>query len=107
VTAGQPGHVEPVPAAEGDIAAALAALPPDALPRVFAQFEAAVAHAERTGDAAPLRHLIDSLFVTARLQRNAAYLASVAEADAADVRDEHDDEDVADFVARMRRKHSD
>ena len=61
-----------------------------------------VAEAERTGDVAPVRHLLDSLLVTARLQGNAAYLRAVEEADTAEARGDEAPEDVGEFVARMR-----
>jgi hypothetical protein len=84
---------------------ALTALPPDALPEVLARLDATVAVAERSGDVAPLRHLLDSVLMTTRLARNEPYLRAVTEADEADARGEHEGEDVTDFVARMRAKH--
>lgn len=100
-----PGHPEVAPEAVAQFEQALAQLPPDALPAIFARFESGVAHAERTGDLAPLRHLLDSLLVTARLQHNGAYVLAAADADAEDARGEHDPVDVGDFVARMREQH--
>lgn len=88
-----------------EYARALAALPPGTVPDVLARLDAAVAEAERTGDVGPVRHLLDSLLGTARLQGNEAYLRAVEEADAAEARGDEAPEDVGSFVARMRAKH--
>lgn len=84
---------------------ALAEVSPGVVAEVLARLDAGIAHAERTGEVAALRHLLDSLLMTARLGRNDAYLRSVADADAEDRSGVGDGEDVAAFVARMRAKH--
>lgn len=90
------------PARVDEYARALAALPAETVPDVLARLDVAVAEAERTGDVGPVRHLLDSLLVTAQLQGNEAYLRAVEEADAAEARGDEVPEDVGAFVARMR-----
>lgn len=97
-----PGHLDAAPETVAEYQRALEQLPRDALPAILAQMQAGLDHAEATGDLAPLRHLFDSLLVTARLQNNGAYVLAVADADAEDARGERNPEDVDDFVARMR-----
>ncbi|HVF05486.1 MAG TPA: hypothetical protein VNA20_11660 [Frankiaceae bacterium] len=102
--AARPLDVAPDRAAEYE--RALAALPPGAVAAALAALDTAVARAEATGDVTPVRDTLDSLLVTARLQGNAAYLAAVADADAAELAgDDEPPEDVAAFVVRMRAEH--
>lgn len=103
-----PVAAQPVEAAEAKAAAyadALAQLPPEAVADVLAQLDATVTEAQRDGDLTVVRHLLDSLLMTARLGRNEAYLRAVAEADAAEAAGTEEPEDVGEFVARMRAKH--
>ncbi len=81
--------------------AALAALPADVVAEALARLDAA----ERAGDAGAVRHLLDSLLMTARLSGNEAYVRAVATADAAEAAGGEAPEDVGEFVARMRATH--
>ncbi len=102
--AAQPLDVPPDRVAEYECA--LAALPPQGVAAALAQLDSAVARAEATGDVTGVRRVLDSLLMTARLQGNTAYLAAVADADAAETGGGDDPpEDVTAFVARMRAKH--
>ena len=100
-----PGHLDASPESIEAYRRALAQMPADAFPEILARIDAGVAHAERTGDVAPLRHLFDSIVMTARLEQNQAYQLAVAEADAEDARGEHNPVDVGDFVRDMRAKY--
>lgn len=100
-----PGHLEASPESVEAYTRAFEQMPTHAVASIVARIEVGVGHAERTGDVAPLRHVLDSLLMTARLQNNQSYLLAVAEADAEDARGEHDPVDVGDFVAEMRAKY--
>jgi hypothetical protein len=101
-----PGHLEASPASVEIYTRAFAEMPPNVMPEIVARIEAGVEHVERTGDVAPLRHVLDSLVMTARLHNNQAYVLNVADADAADGSDADESEDVASFVSRMREKYT-
>lgn len=97
-----PGHLEASPGSVEIYQRALREMPEGVVPEILARIEAGVIHAERTGDVAPLRHVLDSIVMTARLQNNQSYLLTVAEAEAGT---DQEPVEVTEFVARMRSKY--
>jgi len=104
-----PGHVESGGATAEAVVAALDDLPRSRMSEVLNRLASAATHYEETGDTKPLIHFVDSLLMTARLHRNAAYRLRVAEVEAQHAAQVASGEapagvEVADFVARAREK---
>lgn len=101
-----PGHLSRESELGDQILAAVRDLPASARDTVDELLAAAVAHYDETSDVGPLKHFADSLLMTARLHRNAAYKLALAEADAEDARPgPREGVDVHEFISRMRQQH--
>lgn len=101
-----PKHPVPLPESVETYQRALETASPEAVATVLARIEAGVAHAERTGDFAAVRHVFDSLAMMARLRANPAFLAAVAEAKAADARGDPG-VNLVELIERLREKYGD
>lgn len=101
-----PEHPEPLPESVETYRRALEAASPEVVATVLARIEAGVARAEKTGDFAAVRHEFDSLAMMARLNANPAFLAAVAEAEAADARGDPG-VNFVELIERLREKYGD
>lgn len=99
-----PEHMQPGTEQSEDrdvLAAALSVLPPDEHQRILTDFVLTARRCDITRDYEPLRHLSDSLFVTARLHTSEEYRGAI---DAARRSEMAQVIDATDFLERLRNK---
>jgi hypothetical protein len=77
-------------------------LPPDCQTMVLQRLANVVAHHDKTGDLKPIEHFAESLVMTARAQRCAAYLRVTAEAESPG-----EPRDIQEVIAEIEARHRD
>jgi hypothetical protein len=77
-------------------------LPADCQQEVLRRMSAAIALHDRTGDLAPVKHFSESLVMTVRAQRCAAYLRVTSETESPG-----EPRDIRDVIAEIEARHRD
>ncbi len=99
-----PDHLQPAAEPSDDreaLSAALSLLPAEDHQRILTDFILTARRCDITRDYGPLRHLNDSLFVTARLHSSEEYRAAIATALKSDMAVVTD---LGDYLERLRGK---
>ncbi len=77
-------------------------LPQECQTEVLRRLAGAVAHHDKTGDLKPVEHFCESLVMTVRAQRCAAYLRVTAESESPG-----EPRDISDVIAEIEARHRD
>lgn len=100
-----PEHLQTEPGSSEDravLTAALSMLPPEDHQRILTDMILTARRCDITRDYGPLRHLNDSLFVTARLHASEEYRIAIHDAKRSEVTTVTD---LSDYLERLRSKH--
>lgn len=81
--------------------ATLESLPGECRNNMLNKIALVIAYLQRTGDVAPLEHFFESLVMTTRMKRCAAYLQTTVE-----VEERGEPRDVLDVIAEIEARHS-